>query len=259
MDKIIEVRSLSFGYDEKLILENINFAVERGDYLGVIGPNGSGKSTLIKLILGLLSPLTGEIRILGQRIEDFKSWDKVGYISQKAASFNSSFPATVEEVVAANLFSKIGLFRRYKKIHREQVMNALELVGMQDYAGKLIGSLSGGQQQRVFIARMLVSNPEIMFLDEPTVGIDAKSEEAVYCLLARLNDELGITIVMVTHDIGAVTFHANKLACMGNRGLVLRKPGEEITEELINELYGYKVNLHIHRHNCDNCSRKEVF
>jgi zinc transport system ATP-binding protein len=210
-------------------------------------------------VLGLLKPLAGEIMIFGERIGDFKSWDRTGYISQKAASFNSSFPATVEEVVAANLFSKVGLFRHLKKQHREQVQNALELVGMQDYTRRLIGNLSGGQQQRVFIARVLASSPEIMFLDEPTAGIDAKSEEAVYCLLARLNKELGITIVMISHDIGAITFHANKLACMGNKGLVLSKPGEEITEELINELYGYKVNLHIHRHDCNNCSRKEVF
>jgi len=259
MEKVIDVNNLSFGYNGKLILKNVDLTVDRGDYLGVIGPNGCGKSTLVRLLLGLLTPLGGEINILGESIRDFKSWDRTGYISQRATSFNSSFPATVEEVVGANLFSKIGLFKHLKQQHREQVQNALELVGMQEYAKRLIGNLSGGQQQRVFIARVLASQPEIMFLDEPTAGIDAKSEEAVYCLLARLNKELGITIVMITHDIGAVTFHANKLACMGNKGLLLRKPGEEITEELMNELYGYKVNLHIHRHDCNNCSRKEVF
>ncbi|MCX7921525.1 MAG: metal ABC transporter ATP-binding protein [Clostridia bacterium] len=258
MKKVIEAKHLSFGYDNKLILENINFSIDKGDYLGIIGSNGSGKSTLIKLLLATLKPSGGEIKILGERIDKFRRWDKIGYVSQKANSFNTSFPATVEEVVAANLYSRVGLFRRPGKEHRKQVDNALELVGMREYKSRLIGELSGGQQQRVFIARVLVSQPEIMFLDEPTVGIDAKSEEAVYCMLARLNKELGITIVLISHDTSAITVHANKIACMGNKGLIIHDPKEKMTEEFITELYGYGVNLHAHRHDCRNCIRKEV-
>lgn len=253
MTKVIEVNNLNFGYDENLILKNITFSVEKGDFMGIIGANGSGKSTLLKILLKILTPQSGEIKLLGEKIENFKEWNKIGYISQKATSFNSSFPATVEEIVGANLFSKVGLFRFLTRKHREQVLNALEIVGMQDYRTRLIGTLSGGQQQRVFIARVLVSEPEIMFLDEPTIGIDVKSEEAVYCLLARLNRELGLTVVMVTHDISAVTVHANKIACLGGKGLVIHDPKEELTQEIITELYGYGVNLHIHRHNCVNC------
>lgn len=257
MLNMIDVNNLTFKYNEKPILKNVSFSVNKGDFIGILGANGSGKSTLIKLILGLLVPSCGQIKIMGEDIGKFSNWSKVGYISQKANSFNSAFPATVEEIVGANLFSKIGLFRFPNKGHKEMVYNALELVDMQDYGKQLIGNLSGGQQQRVFIARVLVSEPEIMLLDEPTVGIDLKSEEAVYCLLARLNRELGLTIVMVTHDISAVTVHANKIACLGSNGIIIHDPEKELTQEFITELYGYGVNLHIHRHDCINCSGRE--
>lgn len=251
MKKIIEVNHLNFGYNDNLILKDISFSVDKGDYLGIIGANGTGKSTLIKLLLKIMDPLSGEMKLLGEDINSLKHWDKIGYVSQKANSFNNSFPATVEEVVTANLYAKIGLFRFPNKAHREQVHHALELVGMQDYSKRLIGNLSGGQQQRVFIARVLVNEPEILFLDEPLVGIDARSEEAVYGLLARLNQELGLTIVMVTHDISAITIHANKLVCLGENGMFIHDPKDGITAEFATELYGYSVNLH--DHDCKNC------
>lgn len=258
MEKVIDTKNLSFGYNESLILQSVNFSVDRGDFIGIVGPNGSGKSTLIKLLLRIVPPLSGQMEILGQNIDRFDSWYKIGYIYQKANSFNSSFPATVEEVVGANLFSKVGLFKRLNRQHRDRIEHALDIVGLSDYKNRLIGNLSGGQQQRVFIARVLVNDPEIMFLDEPTVGVDAKSEDAVYCLLARLNKELGITIVMVTHDISAITAHANKLACVSNKSILVHDPQEGMTQELMSRMYGYEVKLHIHKHDCVNCSRREV-
>lgn len=256
MGKIIEVDHLNFGYNEKLILKDITFSVDKGDFLGIIGANGSGKSTLVKLMLKILTPFEGDIKLLGESIRSFKRWEKIGYVSQKANAFNGSFPAAVEEIVGANLFSKVGLFMPLKKQHKEMVYHALEKVGMQDYGKRLIGSLSGGQQQRVFIARVLVSDPEILFLDEPMTGIDAKSEEAVYCLLARLNRELGLTVVMVTHDIGAITVHANRLICLGENGLFEHSPKEGWTKEFAGEAYSYGVNLHIH--DCKDCCEREV-
>lgn len=256
MEKVIDVKNLSFGYANDLILHNISFSINKGDFVGVIGPNGSGKSTLIKLLLKILSVQKGEINILGENIEDFKRWDKISYISQKANTINTNFPATVEEVVGANLYSKVGLFKRLNRNHKQQIYNVLETVGMIDYKDRLIGNLSGGQQQRVFIARAIVNQPEIMFLDEPTVGVDVKSEEAVYCLLAKLNEEMGITIVIVTHDIGAITVHANKLACLGNNMLTIHDPRTEKSQDFIKELYGYEVSLHVHKHSCDNCIRR---
>ena len=258
MQKAIEVRDLSFGYSGNRIFKNVSFDVSRGDYLGIIGPNGSGKSTLIKLLLNIISPTKGEIRLLGYNIKNFPDWSKVGYVSQKASSLNISFPATVEEILKANIFKKIGMMQPTKTQVREQVYHALKIVDMEEHGRELIGNLSGGQQQRVFIARMLVNNPEIMFLDEPTSGIDAKSEEAVYCLLARLNTEMGITIAMVTHDIGAITVHANKIALTGDKEVIVLNSGsgEEINEETLSRLYGYRVNFHILKHECRNCCNR---
>lgn len=255
MNEIIKVEDLSFAYQGKLILKDIGFVVERGDFLGIIGPNGAGKSTLVKLLLKILTPSKGKIEILGEDIQSFSQWSKVGYVSQKANSFNGDFPATVEEIVGASLSAKTGIFKRKTKDHKNRVYEALEKVGMQDYGKKLIGKLSGGQQQRVLIAKVLVTDPDIMLLDEPTVGIDMKSEEAVYCLLAQLNEELGITIIMVTHDIAAITMHANKLICLSENGMRIHDVNNPITDETLSEVYGYNVRLH--SHSCLNCKHNK--
>lgn len=253
--KVVEVKNLSFGYVDNLILKNISFSVEKGDFLGIIGPNGSGKSTLLKLMLKILTPLSGEISLLGEDINSFKDWGSIGYVSQKANSFNTSFPATVEEVVGANLFAKIGLFRIPNKTHHDMILKALELVGLEDCSKKLIGNLSGGQQQRVFIARALLNNPKILFLDEPTVGIDSKSESALYCLLAKLQKELGITIIMVTHDIQDIALHANKLMYLSENGIINYTQNENIKAEFLKQIYG--IDLKLDCHNCKNNLKKE--
>lgn len=249
MDKIVRVKNLYFGYDEKLALEDINIDIYRGDYLGIVGPNGSAKSTLLKLILGLLKPQKGNIEIFGQDIKAFKQWGRIGYIAQKATSFNSGFPATVEEVVAANLFPKIGLFKSIKKQDKEKVHETLKFVGMEDYRDRLIGNLSGGQQQKVFIARTLISEPEIIFLDEPTVGIDIESQKEFYDLLQRFNSEINITIVMVSHDIGVITEKVNRIACMGDKKLIVHNKCCKVPfAEALTRFYGDKMNMLVHKH-----------
>lgn len=207
--EVLKVKNLSFEYSDTKVLNDISFSLNRGEFLGIIGSNGTGKSTLIKLILGLLKPTSGEIEVIAS--------GGCGYVSQKAASFNTSFPATVSEVVAANLYNKKGFFKRNSKEDMEKVQIALKRVGMGEYAGKLIGKLSGGQQQRVFIARALVSEPQILFLDEPTVGIDAKSVVRVTELIKDLNKS-GITIIMTNHDTHSLTSLANKLLVLDEDG-----------------------------------------
>ena len=191
MNNILEIEGLTFRYEDRNVLEDINLQVPKGAFLGLVGPNGSGKSTLLKCLLGVLKPKQGSIRLFGIDSKKFKEWNKVGYVSQKASSFNSGFPATVFEVVSMGLVSKKGLFRFFTKDDNAKVEKAIADVGMSEFQGRNIGELSGGQQQRVFIARALVSNPELLILDEPTVGIDVKNVESFYEILEDLNKRLG--------------------------------------------------------------------
>lgn len=249
MEKVVGIKNVSFGYDNKFVLQDINLDIYEGDYLGIVGPNGSAKSTLIKLMLGLLKPQKGKIDLFGKEIDKFKDWGKIGYVSQRATSFNTSFPATVEEVVAANLYPKIGLFKSIKKIDLKRVDEVLKIVGMCDFKGRLIGNLSGGQQQKVFIARTLVSEPQIIFLDEPTGGIDLNSQMEFYRLLEKLNKEMNITIVMVSHDIGAITEKVSRVACMGDKRLVVHNSCCDVPfSKVLSELYGDEMKLLIHHH-----------
>lgn len=214
-NEVISVKNLTFEYPDTAVLKNVNFALHRGDFMGIIGANGAGKSTLIKIILGLLDADCGEIKIFGDDLS--KSRNRVGYVSQKANSFNTDFPATVREVVRANLFAEKGLFKPFTKKDNEKVDEALELVGMERYANKLIGSLSGGQQQRIFIARALVSRPELLLMDEPTVGIDAVSMNEIMAIIKKLNEN-GMTIIMTNHDTPTLLNAANKLLIFCEHG-----------------------------------------
>ncbi len=211
---IVKIENIVFGYGKTNVLDGVSTSIGDGDFMGIVGPNGSGKSTLLKIFLGLLKPQKGSVRVFDTDISKFNQWGKIGYIPQKATSFNQGFPATVEEVVSANLYPKVGLAGTIGRNHREKVDNALRTVGMLEYKKRLIGRLSGGQQQRVFIAKSLVSDPRLIFMDEPTVGIDQKSEESFYELMDFLNKEKGITLVIVTHDIGAIDRRVNRVLCL---------------------------------------------
>jgi len=213
-EEIIKMENITFGYGRMNVLEDVSTAIRDGDFLGIVGPNGSGKSTMLKIFLGLLKPQKGTVKVFGTDINRFSRWGSIGYIPQKATSFNQGFPATVEEVVSANLYPMVGLAGRIGRKHREKVDEALRTVNMLEYRDRLIGRLSGGQQQRVFIAKSLVSSPQVIFMDEPTVGIDQKSEESFYELMGSLNRDKGITLVIVTHDIGAIDNRVNRVLCL---------------------------------------------
>lgn len=228
-NKVLEVKDLSFSYPDKSILHRLSFDVDAGDFMCIVGTNGTGKSTLLKLILNQLSPLEGEIKLLGTNSEKYKDFASIAYVSQKATNINRDFPATVEEVVSLGLYSKKGLFKRNTKEDKKLIDSALERVGMLDYKHRQIGYLSGGQQQRVFIAKALISNPRIIFLDEPTTGIDIRAVDSICCLLGDLNKNSGITIVMVTHDISSIIYHSNKILVLSEDG-----SGEVMTSEEFN-------------------------
>lgn len=215
---IIEINNLSYRYASEDVLKDLNLTVHKGDFLAILGPNGSGKSTLIKLLLQLLKNQKGEIFIYGTPIEKFYAWEKIGFVPQKANAFNTGFPATVYEVVRSGLTKKTGLFHFYPRNVKEKVIDVLRAVEMEDLINRNIGELSGGQQQRVFIARALISDPEIILLDEPTVGIDSKRVASFINLLERLNKEKNITLIMVTHDLSAVINQVTHIAWL-NRSL----------------------------------------
>lgn len=214
---IIIIKNVNYRYEKEPVLTNINVAIHRGQFWGIIGPNGSGKSTLLKLLLGLLDLRQGEIELFGENIRTFQQWERIGYVSQKANSFNSGFPATVFEVVRSGLVKKTGLFRPYPKDIRERVKRALDKVEMGDFIDRNISELSGGQQQRVFIARGLINEPDILILDEPTVGLDAQRVQSFYQLLKKLNQENGLTIMMVTHDFAAMSDGLTHIALLNQR------------------------------------------
>lgn len=234
----IKFKNVSFGYDDKAILEDINLNINQGDYIGIVGPNGSGKSTLLKLIINELNPTKGNIKILNKDIQSFKNWEKIGYVSQKSNSFISSFPATVTEVVAMDLSSKVGLFKKIKKRHIDEVYEILKLVGIYNLKDKLIGSLSGGQQQKVFICRALMKNPKILILDEPTVGIDISGQREFYNILKYLNEKLNLTIVIVSHDLFIVKEEVKKFAVLKEKHIkIIDNTDENTTRNALLEIF----------------------
>jgi len=216
MNKILELKDISFSYSNTNVLSNINLVIEKGDFVGLIGPNGSGKTTLLKIILGILPLQKGTIKINGKSLKKFSDWSLLGYVPQKATNIEAKFPATVREVVAMGLLST----KRFPKIFHsndfEKVINALKTVQMEEFADKRVGELSGGQQQRVLIAKAMTCEPEILFLDEPTTGIDPESQQKFYELLEQLNNQ-GVTIVLISHDVGRITNYVTKIASLNQK------------------------------------------
>jgi zinc transport system ATP-binding protein len=209
---LVEVRNVSFGYGRTEVLKDVDLDIHLGDYLGIVGPNGGGKTTLIKIILGLLAPSTGTVKLFGKDLRHFHDWWKVGYVPQKATSFDVNFPASVLEVVLMGCYAQRGIGRGITQADRERAREALDHVEMWEYRDRLIGDLSGGQQQRVFIARALAAGPEIIFLDEPATSIDQAIRSDFYALLNKLNQDLHLTVILITHDIEEVANRAMHIA-----------------------------------------------
>ncbi|WP_424018220.1 metal ABC transporter ATP-binding protein [Halorientalis pallida] len=225
-EPVIDVSGVDFGYTATPVVENVSLTVAPGEYVAVVGPNGSGKSTLMKLMLGLLQPDEGTVRLFDEPAHAFDDGDRIGYVAQQASA-SKEMPITVREVVKMGRFPHVG-FGRLSAADWEIVDDALATVGMSDFADRRITNLSGGQRQRAFIARALASEADLLVLDEPTVGVDAESVEAFYDLLDALNDR-GITILLIEHDLSAVTEHADRVVCL-NREVYFDGPATEFVE-----------------------------
>ena len=243
--QVLEFRDVSFHYDGQAALENVSLLVAPGDFTAIVGPNGSGKSTLLKLGLGLLRPQSGQVLLFGQDPGRFRQWDRVGYVPQVLAGVWGSFPATVADVVSQGRYVGVRPLAFWHRSESPEVMQGLEIAGIASLKGRRLASLSVGQQQRVLVARALVRGPELLVLDEPAAGVDVSGEEQMYTLLRRLNQERGITIVLVTHDIGAVMREATTVACI-NRSLVFHGPPHQLTKAELAGLYGFPVDVLVH-------------
>ncbi len=246
---IFDVKNLEFKVRGQDILSNISFEIYHGEYIAIIGPNGGGKTTLIRLLLGLETPTSGEIKIFGKKLKNFKEWSKIGYVPQRASLVDANFPATVEDIVKMGRVAKRGFFAGISKEDKEKVIDAMQKMDILHLKDKMVGTLSGGQRQRVMIARALASSPEILILDEPNTGVDVKSQQRFYTLLRKLNKEENITILFITHDIGVIADDIGRLFTINRKATICNDPKKILSCEEMSELYGIEAHLiHNHKH-----------
>jgi zinc transport system ATP-binding protein len=247
--EIVVIESLSCSYREGRVLEDISFQVERGDYVGIVGPNGSGKSTLIKALLGLVTISNGSARLFGTPLSTFRDWHKVGYLPQSLHLVNPVFPATVHETVGLGLLS---LKRFPKRLNGDDIVKIdviLSELGISDLKYKLIGELSGGQLQRVLLARAIVNDPELLVLDEPTAALDPETRGRFYAMIADINRTRGVTVLLVTHDSGAIGEHASKMLYLDKKLLFYGSFDQFCNSSEMSSLFGeHSQHLMCHRH-----------
>jgi zinc transport system ATP-binding protein len=245
-DVLVELRDVCFEYGGEPTLEDVTLHVTRGEFAGLIGPNGSGKSTLLKIILGLLRPTTGTVRLFGQDAARFDERWRIGYVPQRLTNLDAQFPATVEEVVGMGRFARLGLFRRPGAADRTAVEHALAAVDMLPFRHRRIGHLSIGQQQRAFIARALATDAELLILDEPTAAVDAATQEEFFHLLEHLNRDFGLTIVLVEHDLAMVAAHVASIALLNRRIVFRGTPEEFATRDFLHGIYAEQTTCEVH-------------
>jgi zinc transport system ATP-binding protein len=238
-EPVISLRDVSFSYGNVPVLEDVSFDVGRLESMCIVGPNGGGKTTLVKLILGLLKPQSGEIRVFGRAPRHARV--NVGYMPQHVL-FDPQFPVTVMDIVLMGRLGRRGLgglLGWHNREDRRAASEALEQVEMSGFSRRPFASLSGGQRQRVLVARALCSRPELLLLDEPTSNIDTLMESHLWELLRRLNSRM--SILMVTHDLGVVSDLVEKVICVNHRVVV--HTARDVTGEMISDIYGGHVRM----------------
>ena len=203
MESIV-IKDMSFGYTDTLVLENVNLTINQGEFVALIGGNGTGKSTLLKNLLGELTPDNGDIKVFGKSIKKHKDYQKIGYVPQLSIVDQIAFPVTTTELVSLNLYREFGLFKYAKKEQIKKAEDILVYLGLEKYLGWPVNQLSGGLKQRTMIARAMVNKPDLLILDEPTAGIDQQNREAFIRMINKLNSEMNLTILLVTHELTEV-------------------------------------------------------
>jgi len=235
----LSVRHVWAGYNAEMVLEDVNLSVNELDFIGLIGPNGGGKTTLLRILLGLLKPARGEVRIMGMDVEQGRR--HIGYVPQIVA-FDQDFPVSVWDVARMGRLGTRRLLHRYTAEDDKLVVAALRNVDMLHLRDHPIGGLSGGQRQRVYIARALATEPSILLLDEPLSSVDPQTSTSIYELLGRLNERM--TILLVSHDMSAVAANVKTVGCLNRRLFYHRQ--KRITPDMMQSVYGCPIDLIAH-------------
>jgi zinc transport system ATP-binding protein len=237
--EMIAVERVWAGYHGQVVLEDVSLSVKEGDFVGLIGPNGGGKTTLLRVILGLLTPYRGTVRLLGKPVREGRKY--VGYVPQ-GVEFDHDFPINVWQVVQMGRLGKRGLVRRYRSEDDGVVAEALRSVDMLNQRNRPLGELSGGQRQRVYIARALATEAQVLLLDEPATSVDPQVSASIYELLQELNQEMAI--LMVTHDMAVVSAYIKSVGCLNRR--LFYHGDEKLTSEILEEAYQCPVEMIAH-------------
>ena len=237
--EVVSVQHVYAGYEGEDVLEDINLSVRQGDFVGLMGPNGGGKTTLLKVLLGLIEPTRGTVRLLGRSVQ--KARHLIGYVPQ-LVEFDREFPISARDVVRMGRLAHRTLFRHYTAEDDSIVDEALASVEMLDLRDRAIGELSGGQRQRIYIARALAGKPEVLLLDEPTANIDSRVSSSVFELLRDLNRE--VTIILISHDTAAMSSYVKTVGCLNRR--LFYHGEQELTPDVLQLAYQCPVDLIAH-------------
>jgi len=251
----LETNNLTVRLSGREVLDNITLSLKEGVFLGVVGPNGGGKTTLLRVILGLIRPHSGEIRIFGKSPEMvLKKGSIFGYLPQ-SFKVPPDFPIRVIDVVMMGRYGRVGMLRWPGAEDRKKALEYLSVMGIEEFKNVPFEELSGGQQQRASVARALAGEPRILILDEPNTGIDVIGQEDFYHLLKGLQKRFNITIIMASHDIGTIPAYIDEIACLNHSLHYHGNPLGALNEEVLTELYGKNVDLLQHTDICDKCER----
>ncbi len=233
---LLTIKNVTFGWNSRPVIENVNFVIDKHDFVVLIGPNGGGKTTLAKIMLGLYKPWIGELRY-----HNTKGRPVIGYVPQ-FSTFDWQFPLKVREVIKMGRLRQRGILRSFNSEDEQAVEQVSQQMKIEQYLDALIGELSGGQLQRVLIARALISTPQMLILDEPTASIDADSRNLLKSILDELNQQ--IPIILITHDTSAISPNVTKIICI-NRIAYVHGPGE-VDHATLEKVYGCPVELIAH-------------
>ncbi|HLZ35039.1 MAG TPA: metal ABC transporter ATP-binding protein [Nitrospira sp.] len=238
-EPIIHFDHASFGFPGIIALKDISLSINAGEFVGVIGPNGSGKTTLCKAVLGLMAPVEGHLHIFDCACDELRCRHRamIGYLPQKGV-VDRNFPVTVLETVMMGRYGAMGLFKRPGRKDRDIALEALAHVGMDRHIDTALGHLSGGQQQRVFIARALAQQPKVLLLDEPTTGLDITTQHNVIELVQHLHKELGLTVLLITHDINMIRSRVDRLVLLKTHLFAAGPPEDVLKPDILRQVYG---------------------